>query len=548
MKKYCLSLLLLLCFTIINGQVAINSTGAVPDPSAILDVSSTSKGFLPPVVNSTSDISSPATGLLVFQTNSPKGYYCYNGSVWAYLSEVNGNELWSVTGNTGLTSSACLGTTDNTPLNFRVNNYNSGRIDNTYKSTFFGYKCGNNTTTGYGNTAMGSEALKVIDSSYNTAIGRLVLKSCTGGKFNTALGTSSQYSNVKGCNNVSIGPSSLRSNKYSSYNVAVGNSALLSLSYQNGQNVFASDNVAVGYNALYLLQPSSDTNGCKNTGLGEHAMHQITRGRHNTSSGYYSLYNITTGNENTAVGNEALYSLQTGSKNTAAGYRALYSLTSGTGNTAIGTEAGEWGTAITTGSYNTFIGYHASSDDANRYNCIAIAGYGNLAFSGDNNVRVGNNTMKSIGGEVEWSSLSDKRIKKITAEYQDGLSFVLRLQPVTYNVNLQKENELTGGELPENGNGKHFSERHSGFLAQDVLELQQELGFISDIVDIPQNKKGLFGLRYALFTIPLIKAVQQQQETIEKQKTLISDLEKKIETLKEIEKEIDNLEKLINNK
>ena len=52
--------------------VGINSNGASPDPSSILDVSSTTQGVLFPRMTATQmgQISSPATGLLVFQTGS----------------------------------------------------------------------------------------------------------------------------------------------------------------------------------------------------------------------------------------------------------------------------------------------------------------------------------------------------------------------------------------------------------------------------------------------------------------------------------------------
>ena len=53
-----------------NG-VGINPTGAAADPSAALDVSATTKGFLPPRMTRTQrdGILNPATGLVVFCTN-----------------------------------------------------------------------------------------------------------------------------------------------------------------------------------------------------------------------------------------------------------------------------------------------------------------------------------------------------------------------------------------------------------------------------------------------------------------------------------------------
>jgi hypothetical protein len=67
---------------------AVNGTGAAADNSAIIDVSSTSSGVLIPRMTAiqVSAIASPATGLLVYQTDATSGFYYYNGSVWKLLN------------------------------------------------------------------------------------------------------------------------------------------------------------------------------------------------------------------------------------------------------------------------------------------------------------------------------------------------------------------------------------------------------------------------------------------------------------------------------
>ncbi len=72
-----------------TAQTAINTSGSQPDPSAMLDISSTSKGLLIPRLTDSqrSAIVSPATGLLVFQTNAVIGFYFYNGTGWIRLKE-----------------------------------------------------------------------------------------------------------------------------------------------------------------------------------------------------------------------------------------------------------------------------------------------------------------------------------------------------------------------------------------------------------------------------------------------------------------------------
>ena len=91
-------LLFLLFSTSLYAQTGIGTT--TPDASAKLDVSSSNKGFLPPRVTltSTTDVStitSPATGLLVYNTGNnvglSAGYYFWNGALWATIATAGGS-------------------------------------------------------------------------------------------------------------------------------------------------------------------------------------------------------------------------------------------------------------------------------------------------------------------------------------------------------------------------------------------------------------------------------------------------------------------------
>jgi hypothetical protein len=95
MKKF---LFFFLFSTRLFAQTGIGTT--TPNASAKLDVYSTNKGFLPPRVTLTSTtdvstISSPATGLLVYNTGNnvglPAGYYFWNGAVWATIATAGGS-------------------------------------------------------------------------------------------------------------------------------------------------------------------------------------------------------------------------------------------------------------------------------------------------------------------------------------------------------------------------------------------------------------------------------------------------------------------------
>jgi len=61
----------------------------------------------------------------------------------------------------------------------------------------------------------------------------------------------------------------------------------------------------------------------------------------------------------------------------------------------------------------------------------------------------------------------------------------------------------------------------TGFIAQDVEKAASDCGFEFSGVDAPKNENDYYGLRYAEFVVPLVKAVQEQQNTIDKQQTTI---------------------------
>jgi hypothetical protein len=82
-----------------NGVgVAINTTNALPNGSALLDITSTNKGLLIPRMTSAerNAIASPIKGLIVYDSTT-NNFSFYNGTAWTDLNSSGGN--WSILGN-----------------------------------------------------------------------------------------------------------------------------------------------------------------------------------------------------------------------------------------------------------------------------------------------------------------------------------------------------------------------------------------------------------------------------------------------------------------
>ncbi|MCP3999650.1 MAG: hypothetical protein GY727_01935, partial [Gammaproteobacteria bacterium] len=100
-------------------RLVIDSTGTVgigtifPASSAQLEINSTTKGFLPPRMSESerTSISSPAAGLLVYQTTVPSGHYYYTGTDWIGITGV---------GPGAISTSSCIDYDGNTYPTFTI--------------------------------------------------------------------------------------------------------------------------------------------------------------------------------------------------------------------------------------------------------------------------------------------------------------------------------------------------------------------------------------------------------------------------------------------
>jgi trimeric autotransporter adhesin len=109
----------------------------------------------------------------------------------------------------------------------------------------------------------------------------------------------------------------------------------------------------------------------------------------------------------------------------------------------------------------------------------------------------------------------------------------MKLNPVTYTYSIEKSNRLQNRVSKNEWEGKFDIEKvqFSGFLAQEVEKTAKEIGYSFSGVDKPQDENGLWGLRYAEFVVPLVKAVQEQQRMINTYESEIKQLKDQIENI-----------------
>jgi trimeric autotransporter adhesin len=353
-----------------------------------------------------------------------------------------------------------------------------------------------------------------LTGTRNTGIGVYALYKITSGFSNTAIGFKSGYRTTTGSNNVFIGDSAGSSNTTGIYNTLIGGHA--------GTFTTGSYNTMVGEGA------GSFTTGKANSFLGVAAGFGNRTGFNNVYVGDSSGYYGDAGKQNTIVGYQAGLHNKT-DYNCFFGQQAGVNNTDGSKNTYVGYHAGNTGT---TGGSNTVIGYGADISNGTFTNATAI---GNLAIAtSSNRVRVGNNSVTSIGGNVGWTTSSDARIKNNIKENVPGLAFINLLKPVTYHLDLQKEETLTGIKNTEDFIGKYDIQQtqFTGFIAQDVEAASKKINYDFSGVDVPKNDKDIYGLRYADFVVPLVKAVQELSKMNDDKDAKIDDLQNQINELK----------------
>lgn len=355
------------------------------DGSALLEVTSTTKGFLGPRMTTTQRdaIGTPATGLMIYNTTTNQ-YENYNGSAWIFA----GSSSALTAGSVLFAGSSGEITQDNASLFFDDSNNRLGVLDATpsytvdvagiiratgniradadidittttgalqigsadfahrpgTSNTFIGELAGGSYSSNTHTTLVGYNAGNAISANINNTIVGSTAGQSTTGTGNTFMGTGAGFSNTTGADNVYIGLSAAR--------LSTGAQKCTVVGYNAGRNNTSSTLCVLGYQA-----GTANTSGTGNTFLGYYSGGTNTTGSNNTFVGLQAgIGGGLTGSNNTALGSGAGDGNISGGQNTMIGEASGQAITSGSNNTLLGRVSGN---ALTTGGTNTFLGHSA---------------------------------------------------------------------------------------------------------------------------------------------------------------------------------------------
>jgi len=426
-----------------------------------------------------------------------------NGTSSSPLSVASSSSsAWDLTGNSGTVDGTnFIGTTDNIPLNFRVNNQKSGRIAT--DNTFFGYQSGYNatgtnnaifgdgagyyTTSGTENVFLGHHTGYYMQTgSSNTAIGYNAFYNYGGGGFgpypggsgNVAIGKWAMFNPISGDKNVAVGLSAFSLPNSGEDNVFIGayadrdNNSNLSYSTAIGaySNTDADYATAIGYrayadnaNTLILGQINGINGATSNTNVGIGTTNPTTMlevaGEIKTSNDVNGM--LTLGRcDNTNEGGQINF-IGAGSNPT-------------------------WYEDVCTTEFRIFNGSGTTTK-------VHMFDYNGGAVD----LEINGQAYKPGGGS--WVATSDRRSKENIKDYTKGLNEILKLHPVTYNY--KKEFKLG-------------DKTYAGLIAQEVEKVVPTMVETKDELYGIKNFKLVDPSELTYMLINAIKELKQENESL----------------------------------
>lgn len=468
MNRCVIIISVLLNFLHVFGQVGIGTVS--PDPSSLVDMSSTDQGILIPRVSLTDvtdtqldGVNTAVQGLMIFNTNasvtggSGIGFYYFNGTEWVSVLTSELGDIWKASGNIGTDGGIndFMGTTDNVGLTFRTNDVNRWQLStagewvplNSNSSVFIGSNSGS-SSTGLGNISIGTNA-------------------------GTAIGTGQ-------------------------LNVIIGHEAGLTAS-----------------------------NLSNNTFVGSYTGYSITSGANNTFIGSGAGGSTTTGSSNTFVGLSTAQRNNTGERNVMMGRTAGLFNYQGSYNVYIGMDAGE-GTLVagenTADSNNVYLGYQSGKNASGGSN-VFLGNQAGFSASGSNLLYIENTNSNTplIYGEFDNDLVVVNGDLTVMGTFSNPSDISLKEDIVPLDNSLSRVQEIGGYhyywryENPEN------RKLQTGVLAQEVQKVFPEL--------VSESHTGMLQVNYLGLIPYLIESVKSQQTAVEKLQDQNSQLIKRIQLL-----------------
>jgi hypothetical protein len=475
--------------------ISINPN-STPDNSAMLDVQSTDKGFLPPRMTTIerNNIASPAEGLVVYDTDE-ESLFLFDGSGWKPLVagtenqwEAIGNNIYRTTGNVGIG-------TDSPDQRLHI----SGSI---YAATsnwaIRGVKTGSGTFPGvWGETESASNnATGVRGYVLNTTPG-----SGSAGVHGRNFGTGLEGYGVRGTHDGSghgvYGETVFGSGVYGNASSTFGtnNGVYGETSSSSGRGVFGIATASTGacYGGLFVTN-SNASSGLSGVATASSGNTQGVSGTSQSTSGrgVAGTASAITGSTYGVIG-------QSGSTSGTGVYGFAYA--------GSGTTIGVSGQVQSSDGFAAyFLGPTGSRNYFQRSVGIGTTSPGSFLLA------VSGSAAKTGGGS--WSSLSDERLKTIHGPYTKGLSQVIELQPVRFHY------------LSENPLGLYSDEEQIGFVAQHVQQIFPEA------VEILDN--GYLSFNMHAINVALVNAVKELKADNDQKEVLINELSLRLKQLEDM--------------
>jgi nitrogen fixation protein len=367
-------------FTDVTGTASSTNTTA----SAVLEARSTTKGFLPPRMTSTqrTAISTPAVGLVVYQTDATEGLYQYLSTGWSAVSGGGGTNIYNsdgtLTGNRTVTSGGYN-------LTFTGSNTASSAIASGINMTHTLVAAANN------DVLVGLDINPTFTNGAFTGVRNVALRANNADISGFLIGIDNKEGNT---NHIT---KNVATDIYFANPSTGGGAAILA-----GTNSSPISRVMARGNGDIILAPGTGVivGGFTNAG---YKLDVQGTGRF---TGAIRVVDVNIGRgasgatQTLIIGESTGSNTITGLNNHCIGFASGSSLTSGANNTFFGKSAGS---AVTTGSFNTIIGTSNASLITTGTDSVSI---GYSVLNGGNNsycVAIGNESLKQIVGNANTS-------------------------------------------------------------------------------------------------------------------------------------------------